>query len=338
MSHNTGNRQHVPNDPDNIAVSSSPLIMDHPPESNNNCCGSGGTYTNDGNPTAAVAVDDDDDDDVATWLQYFSSCRFVELVICVIPLILGSVLEFLFQPNQRPIPYQYLESTGDYILNQEYNQIDDGETVPTVVLAVVFSFLPCIVQLLLAWFVPYNTAATKRQKWDVIHKTLCVFPAAFGTTMVLTNFVKLYVGYLRPIFYDGCQPNDTYDECQNPDGDRPVRLSFPSGHASLSVCGMLLISHYLEQRFGVYRHCYHRGNKGLHRTETAELGENYVRATSTTMTSTDFRLQRIVSLLCYLPMVGALFVGTYVTWCASHLSFTWEENYHSVDTLTWTRY
>ena len=32
------------------------------------------------------------------------------------------------------------------------------------------------------------------------HKTLCVYFTAVGLTIALTNGVKLYAGYLRPIF------------------------------------------------------------------------------------------------------------------------------------------
>jgi membrane-associated phospholipid phosphatase len=260
-------------------------------------------------------------DAVATWSQYFFSWRFVELMICVTPLLLAIVLKVTVQPHQRPIPYQYLDSLGVYILNQEYNQVLDGDTVSSLVLAVVFGWLPCIVQLILAWFVPHAAATSKREKWDALHKTLCVYAAAFGTTIALTNGMKLYVGYLRPIFYDECQPNDTYDECQNLDGEQQVRLSFPSGHASESVCGMLLLSHYLERCFGAYRHCYDRGNKVPHRVVDAERSETvhgieqgYTRETMATTyvlpSDQDFKLQRIVSLLCYAPMLAALFVGT----------------------------
>jgi hypothetical protein len=252
-------------------------------------------------------------------------------------LVLGSLLEVVIQPHQRPIPYQYLDSTQDYILNQEYDQLMDGETVSSFVLMVCFGLLPCMVQLLLAWFLPHVAMTTKREKWDVLHKTLCVYAAAFGTTMVVSNFVKLYVGYLRPIFYDECQPNDTYEECQNPNGDRQIRLSFPSGHACVSVCGMLLLSHYLERCFGAYRHCYYdMGSKGPRLEEGTELLEGnrqgiepgYARTTTTTTTTPalrlsdqNFPLQRIVSLLCYSPMLAAVFVGTFEGLCGIVLCF-----------------
>ncbi|KAG7340695.1 PAP2 superfamily protein [Nitzschia inconspicua] len=255
---------------------------------------------------------------VATWPQYLASWRFLELLLCLIPFILGSILEVAFQPHQRPIPYQYLESTGDYIVNQMFNEVLEGETVPSIVLVVGMGWIPCLLQLLLAWFSP-TKCHDRRHRWDVLHRTACVYAAGLGTTILVTDALKLYVGYLRPIFYDQCQPDETFEVCQN--DDRQIRLSFPSGHASLSVCGMLLISQYLEQCFGAYRRCYHRHwntngvntDNSTRRVDSAmELDVTTGRTTVVLPSSHGFRLSRIFSLLCYSPMLIAFFVGTYM--------------------------
>lgn len=64
--------------------------------------------------------------------------------------------------------------------------------------------------------------------------------------------MKVYVGYLRPVFYDICVPDETYTICTSDEADE-ARKSFPSGHASMSFCGLGLLSFYLEKRFGVSR-------------------------------------------------------------------------------------
>lgn len=69
--------------------------------------------------------------------------------------------------------------------------------------------------------------------------------------MLLTDVIKAYVGYLRPIFYDVCVPDDQYQTCTTGEDSNEARQSFPSGHSSLSFCGLGLFSCYLEQRFGV---------------------------------------------------------------------------------------
>jgi hypothetical protein len=64
------------------------------------------------------------------WTSYFCSFDFIELITCSLFLVSGLVLEFAdVEPRQRPIPYQQLESTGEYILSQIYNESSDGETV-----------------------------------------------------------------------------------------------------------------------------------------------------------------------------------------------------------------
>jgi hypothetical protein len=82
-------------------------------------------------------------------------------------------------------------------------------------------------------------------RWDAIHRTICVYSVGFGITEVITCSVKYYVGYLRPIFLDICQP---YYDASSSDGEGGVggggefrctdeyeakgaRISFPSNHA-----------------------------------------------------------------------------------------------------------
>lgn len=83
------------------------------------------------------------------------------------------------------------------------------------------------------------------------HNTVCVYLAAVGLTQLLTDAIKNYVGYLRPIFYEVCIPNATYQTCTSDEDVQGARRSFPSGHASLSFCGLGLLSFFLEVNFGV---------------------------------------------------------------------------------------
>ena len=83
------------------------------------------------------------------------------------------------------------------------------------------------------------------------HCTVCVYAVALGLTGLTTNIIKNYVGYLRPVFYDLCEPNADYQECTASDSN-DARKSFPSGHSSFSFCGLTLLTLYLLARFGVY--------------------------------------------------------------------------------------
>jgi hypothetical protein len=52
------------------------------------------------------------------------------LVGCAAFLVAGLVLESgVIAPRRRPIPYQVLESTEEYIVNQVFNESDERETV-----------------------------------------------------------------------------------------------------------------------------------------------------------------------------------------------------------------
>lgn len=128
-----------------------------------------------------------------------------------------------------------------------------------------------------------------------VHKTVCVYFCAIGLTAALTNFIKLYVGYLRPIFIQNCEPDSNYEYCTS-ESDREMRLSFPSGHSSLSFCGLGILSFFLEMRYGI------TGSRVLvlHK-HSGELSMGYRHPV---------RYRRIISILCYFPMVIAGFIST----------------------------
>lgn len=61
---------------------------------------------------------------------YFHSVEALELGFSLSIVVAGIVMKYAEpDPRQRPIPYQYLESTGDYIVNQVNNEIFEGDTV-----------------------------------------------------------------------------------------------------------------------------------------------------------------------------------------------------------------
>jgi diacylglycerol diphosphate phosphatase/phosphatidate phosphatase len=72
-------------------------------------------------------------------------------------------------------------------------------------------------------------------------------------------------------------------------------MSFPSGHASTSFCGLGLLSFYLECRFGV---------SSLRKwNEDAETGELILNQTR------PVRLERIKSVISYAPLILAGFIA-----------------------------
>jgi diacylglycerol diphosphate phosphatase/phosphatidate phosphatase len=127
------------------------------------------------------------------------------------------------------------------------------------------------------------------------HQTFCVYLAAIGLTLLLTDAIKVYVGYLRPIFFDLCIPDDKYQTCTSGDDD-DARQSFPSGHSSLSFCGLGLFSFYLEERFGVSKlrqHSIVAPSESDHRPHQTTVG-----------------LTRIFSIISMLPLLLAGYIAT----------------------------
>ncbi len=61
---------------------------------------------------------------------YLNSWKVAELCFCLLLFISGLLLELLsVGPRERPIPYQQLLSSGEYIVNQVYNNSFEGETI-----------------------------------------------------------------------------------------------------------------------------------------------------------------------------------------------------------------
>lgn len=87
-----------------------------------------------------------------------------------------------------------------------------------------------------------------------IFRTICTYSVAFALTAVATEAVKNYVGYLRPVFFQECQPDDQYETCIGGEDDvdeAELRKSFVSGHASLAFCGGTLFTMFLERTIGL---------------------------------------------------------------------------------------
>jgi diacylglycerol diphosphate phosphatase / phosphatidate phosphatase len=201
--------------------------------------------------------------------------------VCVLSTISDAVV------TERPIPFQLL-NTGEYVRNLSYNEIFDGETVPDALLIVVAVVIPLLVQLL--------SSKVLGERGDV-HATVCIYLVALGLTQMTTGLLKMYCGYLRPIFYSICEPDQDYESCTGDTGSsESYRRSFPSGHASTSFCGLTLLTLFIHTRFGV-----------------PSLQRKLLSATATTPSSRPSNLDpfkhRSISIVSLIPMGIALFIA-----------------------------
>ena len=75
-----------------------------------------------------------------------------------------------------------------------------------------------------------------------IHAGTCTVLVAIGISELVTQILKFYVGRLRPNFYDLCGFDKETLQCTNGDQmEMEARMSFPSGHSSLSFCGLVCL-------------------------------------------------------------------------------------------------
>ena len=218
-------------------------------------------------PLAQGSTHEDDenvneDTEDATDTRKNRRIRQCECLACWLYFGLTLVISYAipFDVHKRPIPFQYLESSGEYIRNQIYDQPIPNETVSTTALVLICGLAPVVIQLMLSFALPAERRTLDR------HRTLCVYLVGVGTNVVATECLKLYCGALRPIFYAVCQPDATYTACTTTDANEleDARKSFPSGHASQAWNGMMLLSLYLQRTWGVGRNP--NGNSLLSRT------------------------------------------------------------------------
>jgi phosphatidate phosphatase len=76
-----------------------------------------------------------------------------------------------------------------------------------------------------------------------------VFATIFGLTAGATDLFKNYVGRPRPDIYARCGYNATYESCRSVIGDDALDefKSWPSGHASMSMCAFLFDALFVQE-------------------------------------------------------------------------------------------
>jgi membrane-associated phospholipid phosphatase len=210
---------------------------------------------------------------------------------------LGLIIYFsgyaFLTPHQRPMPYQYLESSGEYVRNLMHNETGGNDTVADWQLGVLCVLICPMLQLVFA--VAYGVVGD-------VHKTICLYWMVIPVNEAVTWGVKVFVGYLRPVFYSLCQPSDNYEYCTQGESTGNLRMSFPSGHASWAFAALTLLHLYLEQCLGVSSVSNFVTKKettirhGSAQRIVLQQPENVVR-------------YRFASVLCLIPMALATFIA-----------------------------
>lgn len=113
-----------------------------------------------------------------------------------------------------------------------------GETLSIPIVGIVFIIIPCIILGLLAIF------HTKKIDLGIavmsLAQTLCF-------TLLITEALKVTVARPRPNFFSYCKYDEQSKKCTGSKSHkRDARLSFPSGHASISFSSATWLSLFLD--------------------------------------------------------------------------------------------
>jgi len=210
------------------------------------------------------SLGDRDGHDSPTRTKYWKSMKLGELLLCFTFWFSTWAVFKLFdiEPYQRPIPFQYLDNSGDYIRNLTNNESREGDSISASILV----FIAELVQLCLCLVHAHcwHSGSSPSSLHANVHSTLCVFWVANALNRIATESVKNYTGYLRPIFYEECVPDDQYQGCTSDDIGEGIRKSFPSGHSSSSFVGFTLLTLFIHANFGYGNYKRIQDQKRLH--------------------------------------------------------------------------
>lgn len=103
--------------------------------------------------------------------------------------------------------------------------------------------------IIIACFAYFSHASNSSMKRHDIHAGLCALMMAIGMSEGLTQILKFVVLRRRPNFYSLCQFSKETKTCTTDFHHvLEAQLSFPSGHTSLSFCGMTILVWFLLGR------------------------------------------------------------------------------------------
>ena len=174
---------------------------------------------------------------------YKNKYMVLELAFCLLWSFISHGLSTAIIPlYTRNIPYQQTQN-GDIILDMYLNQELVDETISNEILVLTCMFMPLIICFVVA-------IVAKSPPSD-FHASACAVSFGVGTTTFLTNCIKHYDGYLRPNFYKYCGFDEDSLACED-NNDEPHK-SFPSGHSSLSFCGMTFLALFFYGKVGLHR-------------------------------------------------------------------------------------
>ena len=173
--------------------------------------------------------------------------RFGWLIFGAAGCVIGWVFTHQLEVFERPIPVQQFggdDGTSLFIKDLSFDLLRaETDTVSTIMTYIYAGLIPIVLQIALAWkFGPQSD----------IYDTVVVYLVTMGVSLLATEPVKWYVSWLRPNFYEMCEPDEeTFTVCHGPEPSGEARHSFPSGHSVTAFGGLTVLTYYLHFRYGV---------------------------------------------------------------------------------------
>ncbi|KAG2378502.1 hypothetical protein C9374_008141 [Naegleria lovaniensis] len=157
--------------------------------------------------------------------------------VIVIELVFGAYFGGI-EPPQRYAVYKDMTDSTISFPNLE-------SIVPDYMLISLNTLIPII--LILIFQIKYKSIH------DIHHGILTWFET-FALTICVTDVMKVGAGRLRPDFLSRCIPSPLDGKCTNDNLSlvRDGKLSFPSGHSSLSFACMMFCVLYMMSKFKIY--------------------------------------------------------------------------------------
>ena len=240
--------------------------------------------------------------------DYFRNGLALELFLCLVLFLLGFYLPRFCKTHERPIPYQVL-STGDVILDFSLNEKVVGEQIPEMTMLYIATIVPLVVILSLECYFKNGM---------IFHDGCCVYFSAMGVNALVTGFIKRFTGRLRPHFYEKCDFDTASLECKSDDYEH-ARMSFPSGHSSVSFCALTCVALVL---LGVGRFIASMSTSTPSTSRTCLYGIHKLTSYCPIALATFISVTRIYDNFHFpSDVVAGALIGTVVAWNAYHIRF-----------------
>jgi len=219
--------------------------------------------------------------------------QWLELICCIVFALLCAFIPQLFKVNENfSIPYQVLNDGSVLLGFTNDHELVENETLPTTDNYIISGVGVILVVSAASFFKGKHPGET--------HAAICGFLVSFALSSVTTSSLKLYVGRLRPNFFDKCEFETTTLECLSESGEEQARKSFPSGHSSLAFVGMTYLTIFLLGKAGSYRRNYCISASS---SQTQDIINNEKHP------YTIHLIRRLLSIIAVLPMIFAYYVA-----------------------------